>query len=238
MVRAILFVLEGSVQGIYNVAGDGLLPWSEVAAICGKRTFPLPPFGLGLHRRRRSPGSGSTCRPSCSTCCATAAASTTAASSASASTTASPQPARSPTSSRRSASARMVGSAETAYQYERDVEQFFRHAPQWYDGDGRASERVGLTAGGVGGRGSAGAPLQARGGSAIPERQVVQRRPKAVTEQAPRSSPKASDEESVPVRGPVPGLGRQVVEAVGAGVGGEPLEAGAAAGADRPAAVR
>ena len=35
-------------QGIYNVAGDGLLPWSEVAAICGKRTFPLPPFGLGL----------------------------------------------------------------------------------------------------------------------------------------------------------------------------------------------
>ena len=48
VVRAILFVLEGSVQGIYNVAGDGLLPWSEVAAICGKRTVPLPPFGLGL----------------------------------------------------------------------------------------------------------------------------------------------------------------------------------------------
>jgi UDP-glucose 4-epimerase len=48
VIRAILFVLDGQVQGIYNVAGDGLLPWSEVAAICGKRTFPLPPVGMGL----------------------------------------------------------------------------------------------------------------------------------------------------------------------------------------------
>ena len=48
VVRAILYVLEHQVQGIYNVAGDGLLPWSEVAAICGKRTVPLPPFGTGL----------------------------------------------------------------------------------------------------------------------------------------------------------------------------------------------
>ena len=48
VVRAILFVLDGEVQGIYNVAGDGLLPWSEVAAICGKRTIPLPPIGMGM----------------------------------------------------------------------------------------------------------------------------------------------------------------------------------------------
>ena len=48
VVRAILFVLENQVQGIYNVAGDGLLPWSEVASICGKRTIPLPPFGTGI----------------------------------------------------------------------------------------------------------------------------------------------------------------------------------------------
>jgi UDP-glucose 4-epimerase len=48
VVRAILFVLQGRVQGIYNVAGDGLLPWSEVAAICGKRTVPLPPIGMGV----------------------------------------------------------------------------------------------------------------------------------------------------------------------------------------------
>ena len=51
VVRAILFVLDRQVQGIYNVAGDGLLPWSEVAAIAGKRTFPLPPFGTGLFAR-------------------------------------------------------------------------------------------------------------------------------------------------------------------------------------------
>jgi UDP-glucose 4-epimerase len=41
-------VLQHEVQGIYNVAGDGLLPWSEVAAIAGRRTFPLPPIGMGL----------------------------------------------------------------------------------------------------------------------------------------------------------------------------------------------
>jgi len=48
VVRAILHVLQHQVQGIYNVAGDGLLPWSEVAAMCGRRTFPLPPFGMDL----------------------------------------------------------------------------------------------------------------------------------------------------------------------------------------------
>lgn len=46
VIRAILFVLEHNLPGVYNVAGDGLLPWSEVAAIAGKRTFPLPPFGF------------------------------------------------------------------------------------------------------------------------------------------------------------------------------------------------
>ena len=39
-------MLEHNLPGVYNVAGDGLLPWSEVAGICGKRTFPLPPFGF------------------------------------------------------------------------------------------------------------------------------------------------------------------------------------------------
>ncbi len=48
VVRAITFVLDHHLPGIYNVAGDGLLPWSEVAQICGKRTFPLPPVGTGL----------------------------------------------------------------------------------------------------------------------------------------------------------------------------------------------
>lgn len=48
VVRAVLFVLEHELTGVYNVAGDGLLPWSEVAAICGKRVAPLPPVGQGL----------------------------------------------------------------------------------------------------------------------------------------------------------------------------------------------
>ena len=48
VVRSIVFVLEESLPGIFNVAGDGMLPWSEVAKICGKRTFPMPPFGTSL----------------------------------------------------------------------------------------------------------------------------------------------------------------------------------------------
>jgi UDP-glucose 4-epimerase len=128
VVRAILFVLEGRVQGIYNVAGDGLLPWSEVAAICGKRTFPLPPFGLGLlspplsrlgldlppellgllrHGRgvdnRRLKKVGFDYRYT------------------SAGTVADfVQALR---------ISRLGGDADRAYQYERDVEQFFRHSP-------------------------------------------------------------------------------------------------------------
>jgi UDP-glucose 4-epimerase len=48
VVRAMLFVLEHGIGGVYNVAGDGVIPWTEIAAICGKRTFPIPPYGTGL----------------------------------------------------------------------------------------------------------------------------------------------------------------------------------------------
>jgi UDP-glucose 4-epimerase len=48
VVRSILFVLDRRLPGIFNVAGDGLLPWSEVAAICNKRTFPITPVGTGI----------------------------------------------------------------------------------------------------------------------------------------------------------------------------------------------
>jgi UDP-glucose 4-epimerase len=48
VIRAILFVLDRHLPGIYNVAGDGLIPWSEVAKIAGKRTFPLTPLATGL----------------------------------------------------------------------------------------------------------------------------------------------------------------------------------------------
>lgn len=42
VVRSLLFAIGEGRSGIYNVAGDGLLPWSETAAICGKVTIPLP----------------------------------------------------------------------------------------------------------------------------------------------------------------------------------------------------
>jgi UDP-glucose 4-epimerase len=48
VIRAVLFVLDHDLAGVYNVAGDGLLPWSEVAAICGKRTVAVPPVGRGV----------------------------------------------------------------------------------------------------------------------------------------------------------------------------------------------
>lgn len=48
VVRALMFVLDRQLPGIFNVAGDGLLPWSEAVAICGKRRAYLPPIGNGL----------------------------------------------------------------------------------------------------------------------------------------------------------------------------------------------
>ncbi len=43
VVRSIEFVTSNQVAGAYNVAGDGKLPWSEVAAMCGRRLAPMPP---------------------------------------------------------------------------------------------------------------------------------------------------------------------------------------------------
>jgi UDP-glucose 4-epimerase len=128
VVRAILHVLHHQVQGIYNVAGDGLLPWSEVAAICGKRMIPLTPIGTGLvtapmarlgvelppellallrHGRgvdnRRLKRAGFEYRYT------------------SAGTVADFVEAL--------RIRRTVGDTDPQYQYERDVEQFFRHSP-------------------------------------------------------------------------------------------------------------
>lgn len=44
VVRSIAFVMANEVPGVFNVAGDGKLPWSEVASICGRPVGPLPPF--------------------------------------------------------------------------------------------------------------------------------------------------------------------------------------------------
>jgi UDP-glucose 4-epimerase len=43
-VGAILFATLNQIPGTYNVAGAGVLPWSEVCAIVGKRRVPLPPL--------------------------------------------------------------------------------------------------------------------------------------------------------------------------------------------------
>lgn len=48
VVRSIEFAMRNDLSGIFNVAGDGRVPWSECASICGKRTFPLPPVLTGL----------------------------------------------------------------------------------------------------------------------------------------------------------------------------------------------
>ena len=46
VVRAILHVMGDEVPGIFNVGADGRLPWSECAALCGRRLAPvLPAFG-------------------------------------------------------------------------------------------------------------------------------------------------------------------------------------------------
>lgn len=48
VVAALLFAIDNEVPGIFNVAGDGQIPWSEIMAIANKRGIPMPPFGIGL----------------------------------------------------------------------------------------------------------------------------------------------------------------------------------------------
>jgi UDP-glucose 4-epimerase len=45
---ALAFATLHDAPGVFNVAGDGVLPWSEVAAINGKIRVPLSPFLTGL----------------------------------------------------------------------------------------------------------------------------------------------------------------------------------------------
>ena len=49
VVRALEFAVEHDLQGVYNVAPDGVLVLSEVIGLLGKRALPvLPPWGTGL----------------------------------------------------------------------------------------------------------------------------------------------------------------------------------------------
>ena len=50
VVRALLHVTRGGIPGLYNVAGEGRLPWSEVSHMCGTRLVPLSPYSpLRIH---------------------------------------------------------------------------------------------------------------------------------------------------------------------------------------------
>ena len=48
VVRCLEHVTRHRIPGLYNVAGTGRLPWSEVAAMCGTRLFPLPPVATRI----------------------------------------------------------------------------------------------------------------------------------------------------------------------------------------------
>lgn len=49
VVRSLHFAFDRQLQGVYNVAGDGRIPWSEVASISGARLVPfLPPVLAGV----------------------------------------------------------------------------------------------------------------------------------------------------------------------------------------------
>ena len=128
VVRSIEYVMSNQVPGAYNVAGDGKIPWSEVAAICGRRLWPLPPlltevaaaplaaagvvdlppellgllrYGRGVDNRRLK-GSGFEYRYTSAGAVESFA--------------------------EASRLRRTVG-AQQEYRYERDVENFFRHSP-------------------------------------------------------------------------------------------------------------
>jgi UDP-glucose 4-epimerase len=45
VVRALQFAMERRLEGRFNVAGQGLMPWSEIINVAGKRRWPLPPWG-------------------------------------------------------------------------------------------------------------------------------------------------------------------------------------------------
>jgi UDP-glucose 4-epimerase len=51
VVRAIEFAVTRELEGVYNVAGDGRLPWSEIRAIAGRPPLYLSPVLTGLSSR-------------------------------------------------------------------------------------------------------------------------------------------------------------------------------------------
>jgi UDP-glucose 4-epimerase len=126
VVRALLHVTRGSIPGLYNVAGDGRLPWSEVAGITGTRLIPLSPYSLlkirPLARLFELPaeledllryGRGVDTRRMAATGFEYSATSAGAVQSF----------------IRALRLRKQAGNTKTSYTYEHDVEQFFRHSP-------------------------------------------------------------------------------------------------------------
>lgn len=48
VVRALLFAFDHHLRGVYNVAGDEQIPWSEVTRLCGRHGVPFLPYGTQL----------------------------------------------------------------------------------------------------------------------------------------------------------------------------------------------
>ncbi len=76
VVRCVEFAVRAAPPGVFNVAGDGKLPVTEVASIAGARRLLLPPSSPPGPPPRSSASGSSRCRPSCRTSSATAGAST------------------------------------------------------------------------------------------------------------------------------------------------------------------
>jgi UDP-glucose 4-epimerase len=129
VVRALEFATAHRVPGVFNVAGEGKLPWSEVASIGGAHLLPLPPvkprlfaaplervgavrfppemeglvrFGRGVDSSRLRNEGFEYRYTSAGTVTSFA---------------------------RANNLRRATGSTAPEYRYERDVEQFFRHSP-------------------------------------------------------------------------------------------------------------
>ncbi|HZD67108.1 MAG TPA: NAD-dependent epimerase/dehydratase family protein [Acidimicrobiales bacterium] len=129
VIRCLAFVIRTGLAGTYNVAGDGLLPWSEVASLAGARLIPLPPVAPGalagvlarlglvelppelltLLRYGRGVDTTRLKRAGFAYTYTSAGAVERFA--------------------RTSRLRRTVGSIDSGYRYEQDVEQFFRHSP-------------------------------------------------------------------------------------------------------------
>ena len=129
VVRALEFVTANRVPGVFNVAGEGKLPWSEVASIGGAHLLPLPPvrprlFATplervgairfppeleGLVRFGRGVDTSKLCRAGFEFRYSSAGTVRSFA--------------------RANNLRRATGGSDEEYRYEQDVEQFFRHSP-------------------------------------------------------------------------------------------------------------